>query len=106
MRKIYVPIMHCEKMAVTSMLFRQRAVTEFLVKEGNSAGVIYEQFPETKQQSMEWHQTKNISLDRQSCGSVFYDNEEFTLFDFFGKNANDQCSSLRSDAQQTLSCAS
>jgi transposase len=29
-------------MAVTDMLFRQRAVTEFLVKEGNSAAVIYE----------------------------------------------------------------
>jgi hypothetical protein len=36
--------MYCEKMAVTDMLFRQRAVTEFLVKEGNSAGVIYERF--------------------------------------------------------------
>jgi transposase len=34
--------MHCEKMAVTDMSFRQYAVTEFLVKEGNSAGVIYE----------------------------------------------------------------
>jgi transposase len=33
--------MHCEKMAVTDM-FRQRAVIEFLVKEGNSAGIIYE----------------------------------------------------------------
>jgi transposase len=30
-------------MVVTDMLFRQRAVIEFLVKEGNSAGVIYEQ---------------------------------------------------------------
>jgi hypothetical protein len=29
-------------MAVTDMLFRQRAVIEFLVKDGNSAGVIYE----------------------------------------------------------------
>jgi hypothetical protein len=29
-------------MAVTNM-FRQRAVVEFLVKEGNSAGVIYDQ---------------------------------------------------------------
>jgi hypothetical protein len=37
----YVPVMHCEKMAVTDM-FRQRAVTEFLVKEGNCTGVIYE----------------------------------------------------------------
>jgi len=33
--------MHCEKMAVTDM-FRQRDVIEFLVKDGNSAGVIYE----------------------------------------------------------------
>jgi hypothetical protein len=33
--------MHCEKMAVTDM-FRQRAVIEFLKKERNSAGLIYE----------------------------------------------------------------
>jgi hypothetical protein len=38
----YVPVMHCEKMAVTGMSFYQRAVIEFLVKEGKSAGVIYE----------------------------------------------------------------
>jgi hypothetical protein len=41
MRTPYVLRMHCEKMAVTGMSFRQRAVIEFLVKEGNSAGVIY-----------------------------------------------------------------
>jgi hypothetical protein len=37
-----VPVMHCEKMAVTNMSFRHRAVIKFLVKEANSAGVIYE----------------------------------------------------------------
>jgi hypothetical protein len=42
MRISYVPIMHCEKMAVTDMSFRQRAVIKFHVKEGNSAAVIYE----------------------------------------------------------------
>jgi hypothetical protein len=42
MRTSHVPVMHCEKMAVTDVLFRQRAIIEFLVKEGNSAGVIYE----------------------------------------------------------------
>jgi transposase len=42
MRTSYVPIMHCEKMAVTEMSFRQCAVIEFLLKEGNSAAVIYE----------------------------------------------------------------
>jgi hypothetical protein len=36
----YVPVMHCEKMAVTDMSFRQPAVIEFLVEEGNSAEVI------------------------------------------------------------------
>jgi hypothetical protein len=35
MRTSYVPVMHCEKMAVTDMSFRQCAVIEFLVKEGN-----------------------------------------------------------------------
>jgi hypothetical protein len=34
--------MHYEKMAVTDMWFRQRAIIEFRVKEGNSPGVIYE----------------------------------------------------------------
>jgi transposase len=42
MRTSYVLVMHCEKMAVTDMSFRQHAVIEFLVKEGNSAGVICE----------------------------------------------------------------
>jgi hypothetical protein len=42
MRTSFVPAMHCEKMAVTDMSFRQRAVVEFLVKEGNSAGLIYQ----------------------------------------------------------------
>jgi hypothetical protein len=41
-------------MAVTDMSFRQRDVTEFLVTEGNSAGIVYEGLPETKRQSMEW----------------------------------------------------
>jgi hypothetical protein len=34
--------MHCEEMAVTDMSFRHRAVIEFLVKELNSVGVVYE----------------------------------------------------------------
>jgi hypothetical protein len=42
MRTSYVSVMHCEKMAVTGMSFRQRAVIEFLVKLGNAAGVVYE----------------------------------------------------------------
>jgi transposase len=40
MRTSYVPFLHCEKMAVTDMSFRQRAVIEFLVKEGNSTVVV------------------------------------------------------------------
>jgi transposase len=42
MRTSYIPVMHCEKMAVTDMSFRQNAVIEFLVKEGNSARFICE----------------------------------------------------------------
>jgi hypothetical protein len=42
MRTPYIHVMHCEKMAVKDMSFRKRAVVEFLVKEGNSAAVIYE----------------------------------------------------------------
>jgi transposase len=37
----YVVVMTCEKMSVAVMSFRQCAVIEFLVKEGNSAGIIY-----------------------------------------------------------------
>jgi hypothetical protein len=39
----YIPIMHCEKMAVTTMSFHQCASIEFPVKEGTYAGVIYKQ---------------------------------------------------------------
>jgi hypothetical protein len=39
--QISVPVMHSEKMAVTDTLFHQHAVVEFLVIEGNLAGVIY-----------------------------------------------------------------
>jgi hypothetical protein len=42
MRTSFIPIMHCQKMAVTDMSFRHCAVIEFLVKEGNSVEVIYE----------------------------------------------------------------
>jgi transposase len=41
MRASYVPVMHCEKMAVTDMSFRQRDAIEFLLKEGNLAANIY-----------------------------------------------------------------
>jgi hypothetical protein len=42
MRTSYAPVTHCEKTTVTDMWFRQRAAIEFLVKDGNSAGFIYE----------------------------------------------------------------
>jgi transposase len=42
MHPSYIPVMHCVKMSVISMSFHQRAVTEFLVKQGNSAGILYE----------------------------------------------------------------
>jgi transposase len=35
----------CEKMAVADSSFRQCAVIKFLLKQGNSAGVIYERLP-------------------------------------------------------------
>jgi transposase len=38
----YVPVMHCEKTAVTDMSFCLCAVIKFALKEGNSEGVIYE----------------------------------------------------------------
>jgi hypothetical protein len=41
MRTSYVPVIHCGEMPVTDMSFHQCAVIEFLVKERNSAGVIY-----------------------------------------------------------------
>jgi transposase len=42
LRTSYILVLHCEKIAVTDMSFRQHPVNEFLVKEGNSAGAIYE----------------------------------------------------------------
>jgi hypothetical protein len=41
MRNHDVPVMHCEIMDITDM-FRQSAVNEFVVNEGNSVGVVYE----------------------------------------------------------------
>jgi hypothetical protein len=41
MRTSYVPVTHCKKMAVTDMSFKG-AVIKFLVKDRNSAEVIYE----------------------------------------------------------------
>jgi hypothetical protein len=41
MRTSYVPIIHCEKMAVIDMPFCQCAVIQFPVKEVNLAGAIY-----------------------------------------------------------------
>jgi hypothetical protein len=41
-RTPYVPVMHCKKMAVTDMSFRQCVVIELVVKEGNSTGIISE----------------------------------------------------------------
>ena len=40
MHTIAVPTIHCDKMAVTNMSFRQRTVSELFVKE-NSAADIY-----------------------------------------------------------------
>jgi len=45
MRASYVPVMYCEKTAVTDVSCRQCDVIEFLVKEGNSVAVIYERLP-------------------------------------------------------------
>jgi hypothetical protein len=42
MRISSLPVMGCEKMAVTNISFRQCSVIEFVVKEGNSAAVTYE----------------------------------------------------------------
>jgi len=44
MLSFYVAVIQCEKMAVPDMSFDRSAVIEFLVKEGKSAGVIYERF--------------------------------------------------------------
>jgi hypothetical protein len=42
MRTSNIPVMHCENMAITDMSFRQGAAVHFLMKERNSAGVVYE----------------------------------------------------------------
>jgi hypothetical protein len=45
MRTSYLPVMRCDKMALTDVSSRERAVIEFLAKEGNSAAVINERLP-------------------------------------------------------------
>jgi hypothetical protein len=112
MRPSYVPVMHCEKMAVTEM-FRQVAVIEFLVKEGSSGGVIYKRLGGVYGDACmgatsvrKWvkhfkHGNTDI-VDQPRCGRPrgMHDGR------FFGKGGNDQCNSLCLDAQQTSSCAS
>jgi len=66
----YVHVMHCEKMAVTDMSFRQCAVTEFPVKEGNSAGVIYERLHEMASHHItQKEEAENSTLSQQSYGN-------------------------------------
>jgi hypothetical protein len=63
------------------------------VKEGNSAGVIYERLPETKRQSMEWHhitspkkkKLNTVPLAGKLMGTVFWDSEGCKLFNFLKK---------------------
>jgi len=87
----YVPVMPCEKMAVTDM-FRKRAVIEFLVKEGNTVGVICERLSETRRQNMEWHYTtspkkkpKTVPSAGKVMGTVFWKTEGCMLVDFLEK---------------------
>jgi hypothetical protein len=75
------------------MSFRQRAVTKFVVKEGNWTGVIYERLAETKRQSMEWNQTtlpknkkqKTVPSAGKVMGTVFCDGKGRMLVDFLEK---------------------
>jgi hypothetical protein len=86
MRISYPPIMHCEKMAVTDVSFRQRAVIEFLVKERKSAGGIY---PATS-----WcvwrcqygcQQCQKVPSACKVKGTLFWGSEECILVDFLEK---------------------
>jgi hypothetical protein len=109
MRSSYVPVMHREKMTVTDMTFRQRTVTELLVR--NFSGVIYERLPEAWN-GIRPHRPKRRSrkqcprsenLSELSFGIV---RDKYRSTFWKKKSGNDRCSSLRSDAQQTSSCAS
>jgi len=102
MRTFYVPIMHCEKMAVTDMLFRQSAVIEFLVKEGNAAEDIYKRLRDVHRNNClgassvrRW--VKHFK-DGKVTGTVFWVIQGCTLCDMLEKGGNDQRSSLSSDA--------
>jgi hypothetical protein len=83
------------------------------VNEVNSAGVMSERLSEMKWQNMEWYHTtspkkkpKTVPLAGKFMGTVFWDSEGCKVVDILEKMVNDQRSSLRSDAQQTSSCAS
>jgi hypothetical protein len=49
---------------------------------------------------------KNWASAGKVMGTVFWDSEGCILVDSLKKSGKDQCSSLRSDTQQTSSCVS
>jgi hypothetical protein len=86
MRTFYVPIMHCEKMAVTDMSFRQLTVIEFLVKEGKLG--------RSHLRLISWcvwrclhgcHQYQKVPSAGRVMGTVFWDSEGCMLVEFLEK---------------------
>jgi hypothetical protein len=55
--------MHCEKIAVTNMLFRQCVVTEVLMKDNTKHGMASRHIVQKE--------AKNITLGQHSCGNWF-----------------------------------
>jgi hypothetical protein len=105
--------MHCKKMAIADMMFRQGAVIEFLMKEGNSAGVIYERLRgvygdvcmgvSSVRRWVKHFKDGNTDIaDQPRCGHPRGTHNG----GFFLKRGKVQPSSLRSDDQQISSCAS
>jgi transposase len=113
MRVSYDPVMRCEKIAVTDTSFRQHVVIEFLVKEENSAAVIHERLRavygdvcmgvSSVRRWVKHFKDENTDItDQPRCGRPI----GMQAGRLFGKKGKEQCSSLRSDAPQTSSCAS
>jgi hypothetical protein len=103
---------HALRENVTGMLLRQRAVIEFLVKEGTRQESSTRDFF-VCMELMEWHHTTSPKRRRwkqlprpAKLWELPFGLVRDVYWSIFWKNRKDQCSLLRSDAQQTSSCAS
>jgi hypothetical protein len=112
MRNSCLSVMQCEKMSIADM-FCRCFLTEFLVEEGNSAGIIYERLrgvygdacmgaSSVRRWVKHFKDGNTDIVDQPRCCRP----RTAATGPIFEKRGNNQCSSLSSDAQQTSSYSS